>query len=198
MIHFKSSNLSENQARQCFSNEIRTINGKSFISFPRYSNNDYPDIVFQEINQERVNEIKKLYQHIDPKDEENFRLVVGCESDYSLYLIKIPIKKIEQSIELEKLDDHREFLRKITTYLTINHQENLPNVSPPTEPIQPNFLQGKPESLCSSTALRNSDINSHKTFCDFAGSLIPRPDPENCAIVYKNKSSNSELGIIIC
>jgi len=190
-IIFESSSLNPDEAKLYFSNNIIQRNGKFNMTFPKFSDdsqsNIYAPIVEVEIKPDKIQEIKNLYQFINPEDEEKFRFVVGIDNDYSFHLVKIPKEKIKISIELEKLDDHREFLRKIPTYLTINHQENLPNVigffsSPPTEPTQPTFLQGKPESLCSITALRNPDKNSYKTFCEFANSLLmPRSKPRNGA-----------------
>ncbi|MFZ9181165.1 MAG: hypothetical protein ACO201_04775 [Rickettsiales bacterium] len=86
MIHFDSSRLSPKDAKLYFSNTLSQRDGKFYMTFPKFdlenSGKDFlPPIVELPVNPANIIKLNQLNSLINPKDEENYRIVFAIEDD---------------------------------------------------------------------------------------------------------------------
>lgn len=191
MIHFDSSRLSPKDAKLYFSNTLIQRDGKFYMTFPKFDlensgKNDLPPIVELPVNPANSFKLDQLNSLINPEDEENYRIVFAIEDNvdivngngnlYSLYAVKIPKEKIKQSIKLEDLDDHREFIKKVefqSTYGSQRIERPIYSSAPPSFFCQSNLSVS---SLNHSQTQSSLNSLNHATFCDLIGEMLS-PSP---------------------
>ncbi|MFZ9470665.1 MAG: hypothetical protein ACO26G_06435 [Rickettsiales bacterium] len=204
MIHFDSSRLSPKDAKLYFSNTLIQRDGKFYMTFPKFDlensgKNDLPPIVELPVNPANSFKLDQLNSLINPEDEENYRIVFAIEDDkrsvngnlYSLYAVKIPKEKIKQSIKLEDLDDHREFIKKVefqSTYGSQRIERPIYSSAPPSFFCQSNLSVS---SLNHSQTQSSLNSLNHATFCDLIGEMLS-PSPVMAALK-KGEASKMQL-----